>query len=570
MKFFTKYKTNKISFIISLIIFSTFLAFSMTNITHASTVGFTPGRIIDDNVFTNSDSMNVDQIQAFLNSKVSSCDTNGTQPASEYGRSDLTHAQYAAYKGWSAPPYTCLKDYSSDGLSSAQRIFNVSQQYNINPQVLIVLLQKEQGLVTDTWPLATQYRSATGYGCPDTTVCDAEYYGFTNQVTWSGKMFRAILNESPTWYTPYVVGNNYIQWSPTASCGGTTVNIENKATQALYNYTPYQPNPASLAAGLGIGDGCSAYGNRNFYIYFTDWFGSTLGTIYNGVDYKDVFDGEYYLNNYTDLKASFGDNYAAALAHFVQYGMNEGRQGIGNFNVTSYKNRYYDLRANFGNNLKAYYFHYMNSGKNEGRLATGNDFNGTPIYNGVNYSAVYNANFYMNYYADIKASFGNDDNAAIAHFVQNGMNEGRLGNDSFNVTSYKNRYYDLRANFGNNLKAYYFHYMNSGKSEARTAVGDDFNGTPIYNGVNYSAVYNFTTYVNRYTDLKASFGNDDNAAIAHFVQNGMNEGRQANDSFNVQTYKTTYLDLRISFGNDLKAYYMHYINNGKSENRTAI
>ena len=241
----------------------------------ANANNFQPGRIIDDSVFTNYNSMSVAQIQAFLGSKVLSCDTNGTLLATEYG-STLTHAQYAANKGWSAPPYTCLKDYSENSLSAAQIIYNTAQQFQINPEVLIVLLQKEQGLVTDTWPLATQYRTATGYGCPDTTVCNTVYYGFTNQLHWSGTMFRAILDNNPNWYTPYILGsNNYIRYNPATSCGGTTVNIQNRATQALYNYTPYQPNAASLAAGYGGGDSCSSYGNRNFYLYFNDWFGSS-------------------------------------------------------------------------------------------------------------------------------------------------------------------------------------------------------------------------------------------------------------------------------------------------------
>ena len=34
--------------------------------------------------------------------------------------------------------------------------------------------------------------------------------------------------------------------------------------------TPRRSPPATAT-----GDGCSAYGNRNFYNYFTDWFGST-------------------------------------------------------------------------------------------------------------------------------------------------------------------------------------------------------------------------------------------------------------------------------------------------------
>jgi hypothetical protein len=233
------------------------------------------GRIIDDSVFTNKASIAADQIQAFFNAQVPNCDTNGTQPASEFGRPDITHAQYAALVGWQAPPYICLKNYTEGGKSAAQIIYDVAQTYSINPQVLIVLLQKEQSLVTDSWPInVPQYRSATGYGCPDTAACDSEYYGFGNQVTWAAKMFRAILNDSPTWYTPYELGNNYIQYNPNPSCGGSTVYIQNRATQALYNYTPYQPNESALNADWGTAT-CGAYGNRNFYLYFTRWFGAT-------------------------------------------------------------------------------------------------------------------------------------------------------------------------------------------------------------------------------------------------------------------------------------------------------
>lgn len=233
---------------------------------------WTAGKIMDDAVLTNKASMSASQIQSFLNSKVPNCDTNGTAPASDFGRPDLTHAQYAALRGWHGPPYICLKNYSQDGKSAAQIIYDTAQEFSINPQVLIVLLQKEQSLVTDTWPLNGQYRTATGYGCPDTAPCDSEYFGFTNQVRWAARMFRAIMNNSPTWYTPYILGNNYIQYNPNSSCGGSTVFIQNRATQALYNYTPYQPNQATLDAGWGTAP-CGAYGNRNFYLYFKTWFG---------------------------------------------------------------------------------------------------------------------------------------------------------------------------------------------------------------------------------------------------------------------------------------------------------
>ena len=251
---------------------------------NARVSGWDAGNIIDDSVFTNTTTMTAAQIQNFLNSKVTSCDTNGQQ-LSEYGGPDLNGDGKVQRWEWGKANYNqttfkCLRDYVvSDGRTAAQVIYDTAQKYTINPQVLLVLLQKEQGLVLDTWPLDIQYRSATGYGCPDTAPCDSQYYGLINQLDWAAKMFRAILNNSPTWYTPYILGNNYVQYSPDSSCGGSNVNILNRSTQALYNYTPYQPNDAALNADWGT-VACGAYGNRNFYLYFTSWFGTTHGPAY--------------------------------------------------------------------------------------------------------------------------------------------------------------------------------------------------------------------------------------------------------------------------------------------------
>jgi hypothetical protein len=263
-------KNSKRNLILGLAFLAFFSLIPAPSLFAAPVTGFNAGKIIDDGIFTNSGSMTPGQIQAFLSSKVPNCDTWGTKP-SEFGGG--TRAQWAAARGITTP-FTCLKDYSENGKSSSQLIYDVAQQYRINPQILIVLLQKEQALVTDEWPMPSQYRSATGYGCPDTAACDSQYYGLTNQLQWSARMFRSIMDANPNWYTPYVLGDNYVRWNPAVSCGGSTVNIQNRATQALYNYTPYQPNQAALNAGYGNGDSCSAYGNRNFYLYFTDWFGN--------------------------------------------------------------------------------------------------------------------------------------------------------------------------------------------------------------------------------------------------------------------------------------------------------
>ena len=119
-----------------------------------------------------------------------------------------------------------------------------------------------------------------GQGCPDTAACDTAYYGFFNQVYGAARQFKRYANPPGTsqYFTWYEPGNTWnVGYHPNAGCGSSPVYIENQATANLYYYTPYQPNRAAIAAGYGEGDGCSAYGNRNFFQYFTDWFGSTQG-----------------------------------------------------------------------------------------------------------------------------------------------------------------------------------------------------------------------------------------------------------------------------------------------------
>ncbi|MEY4349638.1 MAG: hypothetical protein RL719_935, partial [Actinomycetota bacterium] len=60
-------------------------------------------------------------------------------------------------------------------------------------------------------------------------------------------------------------------------CGSKVFQLKSQASAALYYYTPYTPNDAALKNLYGTGDSCSAYGNRNFWRFYSDWFGSTIG-----------------------------------------------------------------------------------------------------------------------------------------------------------------------------------------------------------------------------------------------------------------------------------------------------
>ncbi|MGY1635030.1 LGFP repeat-containing protein [Geodermatophilus sp. SYSU D00742] len=223
---------------------------------------FRAGNIISDAVYFNSSTMSPEQIQAFLVQKGNSC-TAGDLCMKNYRTSTYTRSgtNCATYPG-------------AENERAADIIWKVAQVCGINPQVLLVTLQKEQGLVTATSPTASKYRIAMGYGCPDTAPCDAQYYGFFNQVYMAAWQFRRYAT-LPRNYGYKAGMNNTVYWHPNAACGSAQVYIANQATANLYNYTPYQPNAAALAAGYGTGNSCSSYGNRNFFSYFSDWFGST-------------------------------------------------------------------------------------------------------------------------------------------------------------------------------------------------------------------------------------------------------------------------------------------------------
>ncbi|MCH5249148.1 MAG: VanW family protein [Lachnospiraceae bacterium] len=94
----------------------------------------------------------------------------------------------------------------------------------------------------------------------------------------------------------------------------------------------------------------------------------------------------------------------------------------------------------------------------------------------VDYSAVFNADYYFNAYADLRSAIGYDREKLLQHFITFGMQEGRRGNAEFDVKAYMGNYPDLMQAFGpNDLKSYYFHYISYGKKEGRNAASTNTN-----------------------------------------------------------------------------------------------
>jgi hypothetical protein len=253
----------------------------------ANAATFDPNHIMDDGVFNYSTSMSTADIQNFLNQFPNSCLSN-----------------------YLAPYPTDYFTYGAN-VSAAAVIRRASDLWGINPQVILVTLEKEQSSVTGGAGCASlQYNSAMGMGCSDGGTCpSAGYAGFSQQVTKGAYqlMFNEQRSEGNTrWdgddgilYIGYMTAGNrarcgivsiYCSQSSTAQIyydgntpiDGTSVYMSNGATAAFYTYTPH------------------FHGNQNVFTIFNNWFGSTyLALPIGGSILSQTSTGKVYLTTDT-------------------------------------------------------------------------------------------------------------------------------------------------------------------------------------------------------------------------------------------------------------------------------
>lgn len=354
--------------------------------------------------------------------------------------------------------------------------------------------------------------------------------------------------------------------------------ISESTYELVYNYDYYKNTYSDLRAAYGS--------NRQAYIRHFIRYGMPEGRqanpLFNPKEYKEI---------YNDLQNAFGDIMTLYYTHWIEYGCNENRRPKRGFDIASYFYANNDLRVAYGGNLRAYYMHYNNYGYFESRLCSGvTSIKGiTTRYAGVDWSSVYDFNYYIDKNPDVKAVFkvatidGHDlinDVAVLGHFYEWGIVEGRRGNSTFDIAVYYNAYDDLRSAFGVYPRLYYSHYCNYGKKEGRICSGNvKMRYRTAFDGVDYSPLYDGEFYTDRNRDVKEAFSFnltradrvvDDLLVLRHLLDYGMNEKRQPSANFNVETYKNRYGDLQAAYGSNWQAYYLHYIYYGVSENRSAI
>ena len=127
--------------------------------------GFNPENFLSDAVLDNSTSMTDAQIADFINEKGEGCRAGRANDQDIPCLKDFS----IVTESYDADEY-CPSGYQGgEEESAAQIIGQTARSCGINPQILLVTLQKEQGLIYASrgafqW---FSYPSASGYACPD-------------------------------------------------------------------------------------------------------------------------------------------------------------------------------------------------------------------------------------------------------------------------------------------------------------------------------------------------------------------------------------------------------------------
>jgi putative cell wall-binding protein len=225
---------------------------------NVNTYSFRAGDIISDKAMYNGAAMDAGAVQAFLDSQVETC--GNSLCLRRFGMATPTLAADAYCKAYAG----------SSRDSAAAIIAKAGTACGVSQKALLALLQKESQLVTAAAPTQGALDAATGYDCRDDgTPCDPATSGFFNQIHNAARQLKSDF-QNPR--LPIGTPTTVLYHPDAARCGSAPLTIRTKATAALYSYTPYQPNAAALEFG-NPGDACSSYGNLNFWVVYTDWFG---------------------------------------------------------------------------------------------------------------------------------------------------------------------------------------------------------------------------------------------------------------------------------------------------------
>ncbi len=241
--------------------------------------GFNPNKLIEDSVFADIETFGgPGGVQSFLELKKSIL----ANTSNDFLLKLKEPAQVSVKQGLEDPQPNLPRLRTA-----AELIWDASRQSGLNPQVILVTLEKEQSLVTGRKTaseavLQKALDRAMGFDCPDSGGCGDLFPGFYFQLfgnfdsagnRYLGaakslmKSYSVVngrgpqLNGAPAKVGQTVTIDN-TQGPPYNAPATSLVTLANRATAALYRYTPHVFN-----------------GNYNFWKFFQEWFRYPNGTI---------------------------------------------------------------------------------------------------------------------------------------------------------------------------------------------------------------------------------------------------------------------------------------------------
>ena len=126
-----------------------------------ASASFNANNVMDDGVFDNSGTMTAAQIDNWLNSNFGS----GSCISTDHGFSAPQPIGYSP----TGPTATGGFSYGNN-VSAGTVIYDAATAYGLNPQVILTMLQAQEGLLDGSGTYGctvTAYTQAMGYGCPD-------------------------------------------------------------------------------------------------------------------------------------------------------------------------------------------------------------------------------------------------------------------------------------------------------------------------------------------------------------------------------------------------------------------
>ncbi|MCT7966239.1 hypothetical protein NG799_07820 [Laspinema sp. D1] len=172
----------------------------------------------------------------------------------------------------------------------------------------------------------------------------------------------------------------------------------------------------------------------------------------------EYFNAEYYQQRYADLG---GLSNQQLFQHFVNFGVNEGRQGSSSFSVQTYLENSGDLQQIGFTNEQALE-HFIRFGVDEGKQRTRLSFV-SQVQDRLQENLVYSSLYYRSQHPDLG---GFNDTQLFEHFQDFGRDEGRRASPYFDVNTYLASNVDLQQAGLTNRDAI-AHFMAFGFEELR-------------------------------------------------------------------------------------------------------